>query len=97
MRIGLTSGDPNGIGIETILRVFSDERMLEGITPVLYATNDVVAKNLEVLELKNLNWVEIDSTEDALPGRLNVVGLGIVEFDLQLGEKAISRTQRFIG
>ena len=60
MRIGLTSGDPNGIGIETILRVFSDERMLEGITPVLYATKDVVVQNLEVLGLKNLNWVELD-------------------------------------
>lgn len=87
MRIGLTSGDPNGIGIETVLRVFSDERMLEGITPVLYATKDVVVKNLEVLGLKNLNWVEIDSSEDALPGRLNVVELGIVEFDIQFGEK----------
>ena len=37
MRIGLTSGDPNGIGIETILQVFADERMFKGLTPVLYA------------------------------------------------------------
>ena len=87
MRIGLTSGDPNGIGIETILSVFSDERMLEKITPILYATKDVVVKNLEVLGLKNLDWAEIDSAEDALIGRLNVVELGLPEFDLQLGVK----------
>lgn len=87
MRIGLTSGDPNGIGIETILSVFSDDRMLEEITPVLYATKEVVVKNLDVLNLKNLNWVEIDSAEDALPGRLNIVGLDIEDFNMKLGEK----------
>ncbi len=87
MRIGLTSGDPNGIGIETILSVFSDDRMLEEITPVLYATKEVVVKNLDVLSLKNLNWVEIDSAEDALPGRLNIVGLDIENFNMKLGEK----------
>ncbi len=87
MRIGLTSGDPNGIGIETILSVFSDDRMLEEITPVLYATKEVVVKNLDVLSLKNLNWVEIDSAEDALPGRLNIVGLDIEDFNMKLGEK----------
>ena len=87
MRIGLTSGDPNGIGIETILSVFSDERMLEGVTPVLYATKDVVLKNIEILGIKDLNWAEVPSAEEAKPGRLNLVELSIKDFAIKLGEK----------
>lgn len=87
MRIGLTSGDPNGIGIETILSVFSDERMLEGVTPILYATKDVVLKNIETLGIKDLNWAEVPSAEDAKPGRLNLVELSIKDFEIKLGKK----------
>ena len=34
-RIGISCGDPNGIGIETVLRVFADDRMFDEVTPVL--------------------------------------------------------------
>lgn len=35
-RIGLSHGDLNGIGYEIILKTFSDARMFESLTPVLY-------------------------------------------------------------
>ena len=49
MRLGLTSGDPNGIGIETILKTFQDERMFSTITPNLYATENIVESKLKNL------------------------------------------------
>jgi len=40
--IGITCGDLNGIGIELIIKTFSDSRILEQCTPVIFASNKVI-------------------------------------------------------
>ena len=40
--IGISCGDLNGIGIELIIKTFSDQRILEQCTPVIYASNKVI-------------------------------------------------------
>ncbi len=40
--IGISCGDLNGIGLELIIKTFSDSRLLELCTPVLYASNKAV-------------------------------------------------------
>ena len=40
--IGVTCGDLNGIGIELIIKAFSDARLLEHCTPVIFASNKVI-------------------------------------------------------
>lgn len=37
--IGITTGDINGIGIELIIKTFSDARMMELCTPVIFGSN----------------------------------------------------------
>lgn len=40
--IGITCGDLNGIGLELIIKCFSDNRLLELCTPVIFASNKAV-------------------------------------------------------
>lgn len=40
--IGITCGDLNGIGIELIVKAFSDNRILELCTPLVFASNKVI-------------------------------------------------------
>jgi len=40
--IGISCGDLNGIGIELIIKTFSDHRILEQCTPIIYASNKVI-------------------------------------------------------
>jgi 4-hydroxythreonine-4-phosphate dehydrogenase len=40
--IGFTTGDINGIGIELFIKAFSDNRLLEICTPVIFASNKVI-------------------------------------------------------
>ena len=40
--IGITCGDLNGIGIELIIKTFSDHRILDHCTPVVFASNKVI-------------------------------------------------------
>ncbi len=40
--IGITTGDLNGIGTEVIIKTFSDNRMLDLCTPVIFSSNKVI-------------------------------------------------------
>ena len=40
--IGISCGDLNGIGIELIIKAFSDNRVLDQCTPVIFASNKVI-------------------------------------------------------
>ena len=40
--IGISCGDLNGIGIELIIKAFSDNRVLELCTPIIFASNKVI-------------------------------------------------------
>src|SRR5215475_9462015 len=40
--IGISAGDLNGIGTELIIKVFSDNRVLDQCTPVIFASNKVI-------------------------------------------------------
>ncbi|MDG2209075.1 MAG: 4-hydroxythreonine-4-phosphate dehydrogenase PdxA [Flavobacteriales bacterium] len=75
-RVGFSAGDPNGIGLETIVRTFEDDRMFEEITPVLYATANLVEAALELTGTEQkLRWAVVDGAESAKDEQLNVVGI----------------------
>ena len=57
--IGITCGDLNGIGIELIIKTFSDSRILEYCTPVIFASNKVLNFYRKTLPEFNFNWQNI--------------------------------------
>lgn len=57
--IGITCGDLNGIGIELIIKTFSDSRILEYCTPVIFASNKVINFYRKTLPEFNFNWQNI--------------------------------------
>ena len=77
LRIGITQGDPNGIGWEVILKTFADMRMTELCTPVIYGSPQAAAfyrKCVEDSEELTLN--PIVSAHEARRGRVNLVACG---------------------
>jgi len=53
IRLGISIGDPNGIGIEVILKTFQDARMLELCTPVIFGSTKTISYHKNALNLKN--------------------------------------------
>ena len=41
IKVGITHGDINGIGYEVILKTFSDARVAELCTPVIYGSSKI--------------------------------------------------------
>ena len=37
--LGITQGDPNGIGYEVIIKALADARMLDMCTPIIYGSS----------------------------------------------------------
>jgi len=52
IRLGISIGDPNGIGIEVILKTFQDLRMLELCTPVIFGSTKTISYHKNALNLK---------------------------------------------
>ena len=57
--IGITCGDLNGIGIELIIKTFSDNRILEHCTPVIFASNKAINFYRKSVPEYNINYQTI--------------------------------------
>lgn len=84
--VGVTSGDLNGIGIETIIKVFSDSRMLEFCTPVIFASNKVINYYKKSLADFPVNYVSIKKLDSLNPKQLNVFSCWEEDVAIQPGE-----------
>lgn len=54
--IGISCGDLNGIGIELIIKTFSDNRITEHCTPVIFASNKAINFYRKSVQDANLNY-----------------------------------------
>jgi 4-hydroxythreonine-4-phosphate dehydrogenase len=70
--IGVTCGDLNGIGIELIIKTFSDNRILELCTPVIFASNKVINFYRKSLPEYNFNWQNIKELTKLNAKQINI-------------------------
>lgn len=85
IRVGITQGDFNGVGLEVTLKALADETITELFTPVIFADWRLVehARNTFQLELAGLQ--RINDADEARPGRINVVDLKLDDTGLEPG------------
>ena len=54
VRLGISVGDINGIGLEVIMKAFSDNRIFDLCTPVVYASSKYVLAYQKETGMKTL-------------------------------------------
>jgi 4-hydroxythreonine-4-phosphate dehydrogenase len=86
IRVGITTGDYNGIGPEIILKTFRDPRMLDACTPVVYGSTRLFSYYKKVLDLENVAYTSAADGNAAEPGALNVVNVWDDEAPIQMGQ-----------
>lgn len=84
-KIGITIGDPNGIGLEVVLKTLLDERVLELCTPIIYGSAKVVGYHRNILGEEQLKYQNIRNANDAVPGQLNIINLWQDNVNITLG------------
>jgi 4-hydroxythreonine-4-phosphate dehydrogenase len=73
--VGITTGDLNGIGLECIIKIFSDQRVLEFCTPVVFGNNKVLNFYRKVLPEVNINYNNIKDLTKLNPKQVNVLNV----------------------
>jgi 4-hydroxythreonine-4-phosphate dehydrogenase len=86
VKAGLTHGDANGIGYEVLLKTFSDTRLLELFTPVIYGSSKSASYHRKVLRFPPLYLFIINKVEVAQTGRINFVNCIREEIKIDLGK-----------
>ena len=81
LRIAITQGDANGIGMELIFKTFATPEMFELCTPIVYGSPKVAAYHKKALNL-DVNFNIIQDAADAKAERINL--LAVTDEDVKI-------------
>ena len=72
INIGISIGDPNGIGIEIILKVLSESHLYEKCNFIIYSSLDLIVKQQDFFKITTLPLKKIDSLDKIVSDHINI-------------------------
>ncbi|MEY3342912.1 MAG: 4-hydroxythreonine-4-phosphate dehydrogenase PdxA, partial [Bacteroidota bacterium] len=84
--VGITIGDLNGVGPELLVRIFSDPRMTQICTPVLFGSSKVLSFYKKALNNSEFNFTTIKSAEEIHEKRTNMINCWDEEVKVEPGQ-----------
>ncbi|HTF02570.1 MAG TPA: 4-hydroxythreonine-4-phosphate dehydrogenase PdxA [Bacteroidia bacterium] len=86
IRVGITQGDMNGIGPETIIRVLADGAMNELITAVIYSSPKIIQAHRKATPLEDFQIHTVKGDEPLNPRKVNLVDCVNEEIEVEFGQ-----------
>ncbi len=86
--IAITSGDPNGVGYEILLKGIAHPHIVRICRPVIYGNLAIAKKHLSLIdeEYHNLQFTLIDRVEQAQSGKISIINCYPDNTPLQIGQ-----------
>lgn len=84
--IGISVGDLNGIGIELIIKTFSDNRIMDFCTPIVFGSSKSINFYRKLSPDFSINYTSIKEIARALPKQLNIINIWEEDVDIQPGQ-----------
>jgi len=84
--IGVSVGDLNGIGIELIIKTFSDNRIMDFCTPIVFGSSKAINFYRKLSPDFSINYTSIKEIARALPKQLNIINVWEEDVDIQPGQ-----------
>src|SRR5210317_1086826 len=84
IKVGISVGDLNGVGIEVILKTFEDSRMLEFCTPIVFGSSKSVSFHKKALGI-DTGIHGVDRMDKVIHNKLNLLNVWKEMIDLELG------------
>lgn len=85
VKIGISHGDFNGIGYETIIKTFQDNRMFDFCIPILYGSSKLASYYKKTIDDVDYSFNTIRNASQALENRLNIINIYHEETKVELG------------
>ena len=86
IKVGISIGDLNGIGLETIIKTFKDNRVMDFCTPIIFGSSKVAAIHRKTLEMQDFNFNIINDIKEAHPKKANLLNIWKQEVEIKFGE-----------
>ncbi len=86
IKIGITSGDINGVGMEVIIKTFNDARMLEICTPIVYGSSKISTFHRKALKIHDFHFNKIKNVKEASSKKPNIVECWEEDVEIALGQ-----------
>ncbi len=86
LKIGISVGDPNGIGVEVILKTLQNKEILEFFTPVIFASTKLMSYQKNIFGLNSMYFQGIFKPEEAISNKINVVNLWKDNVNIEFGK-----------
>ena len=88
LKLGVSIGDPNGIGLEIIIKAFLNQKTLNEFIAIVYSNVEIIEFHLAHLKL-DLEINVIKSISESLKGKLNVFEISSSNFKVDFGKSNI--------
>ena len=85
IKVGISVGDLNGIGVEIVLKTFERLGMYDFCTPILFASTKVVSFQKKILKI-NTPINGIDHPSEAVNGKFNLVNIWNEGVNIEYGK-----------
>jgi 4-hydroxythreonine-4-phosphate dehydrogenase len=86
VKVGITIGDPNGIGLEVIMKSLIDTRMLDICTPIIYGSAQILNDHKQKLELHDFQYQTIKDATEAISKKINLINCCQGPFQVEFGK-----------
>lgn len=86
IKVGITQGDPNGVGYEIILKAIAEEGITDLFTPVVFGIPEFFEKAQKQFGYSNVKINVVKNASEIKNGRINLVALNIATPPFHPGE-----------
>ncbi len=87
IKVGISVGDINGIGIEVILKTLLNPYVLEIGTPIIYGSLKTILFHRKILGINELSFQIIRTPSEANPRKVNLISCWEEEVKMELGKE----------
>ena len=85
IKIGISIGDINGVGLEVILKTVADNKILDFCTPIIYGSSKVVSYHKNMIGLEGFHFQSVGSGQNPYHGKVNVVNCWNEDVNITIG------------
>ena len=86
IRLGISIGDPNGVGLETIIKCFNDSRMMDFCVPIVFGSAKITQFHRKAIFLKDFAFNIINNFDEINQKKPNLINIYNEEFDVEFGK-----------
>ncbi len=88
--IGISQGDPNGVGLEVVIKTLQHSFIYEYCIPVLYCNPKTFTSAKKMCNIENYSYTLIRDISEAKENQLNMIASSNDNFEIQFGKPSLN-------